>query len=229
MDKEEHLMKRYLLPLLSFFLLTAVSHVSAHPGRTDANGGHTCRTNCEKWGLQYGEYHYHNKGSSKQKAAGSGAHSPSRPPATSAPGKNPNQARPQVVLVPIVAVEKAAVYSTPVQAQTYAAGFVEYGTILRDTGGTEGWVTLPLANGRLGYVPKTVMTQYAASSPKTITVHAEKGYVFNIPSESGTVRGSFSKGTRLNAIGENGNWYFISTPDGNGGTHKGFISKSVAW
>lgn len=32
----------------------------AHPGRTDANGGHTCRTNCEKWGLKDGEYHYHN-------------------------------------------------------------------------------------------------------------------------------------------------------------------------
>ncbi|WP_420849654.1 YHYH domain-containing protein [Peribacillus tepidiphilus] len=38
--------------------------VNAHPGRTDGNGGHTCRTNCEKWGLDYGEYHYHNGGSS---------------------------------------------------------------------------------------------------------------------------------------------------------------------
>jgi len=34
--------------------------VSAHPGRTDSNGGHYCRTNCEKWGYEYGEYHYHN-------------------------------------------------------------------------------------------------------------------------------------------------------------------------
>lgn len=34
--------------------------VLAHPGRTDSSGGHTCRTNCESWGLEYGEYHYHN-------------------------------------------------------------------------------------------------------------------------------------------------------------------------
>jgi hypothetical protein len=35
--------------------------VYAHPGNTDANGGHYCWTNCEKWGLEYGEYHYHNQ------------------------------------------------------------------------------------------------------------------------------------------------------------------------
>ncbi|CAG9613089.1 hypothetical protein BACCIP111899_02284 [Bacillus rhizoplanae] len=42
-------------------VLVAPISAYAHPGNTDANGGHTCRTNCEKWGLQYGEYHYHNK------------------------------------------------------------------------------------------------------------------------------------------------------------------------
>jgi len=31
----------------------------AHPGRTDAYGCHTCRTNCAKWGLSTGEYHCH--------------------------------------------------------------------------------------------------------------------------------------------------------------------------
>lgn len=35
-------------------------NVYAHPGRTDSNGCHTCRTNCEKWGLSYGQYHCHN-------------------------------------------------------------------------------------------------------------------------------------------------------------------------
>src|SRR5688572_17052615 len=34
------------------------------PGRTDSSGGHTCRTNCESWGLGYGEYHTHGGGSS---------------------------------------------------------------------------------------------------------------------------------------------------------------------
>lgn len=35
------------------------SSTFAHPGDTDASGGYTCRTNCEEWGLYYGEYHYH--------------------------------------------------------------------------------------------------------------------------------------------------------------------------
>ena len=37
--------------------------VGAHPGNTDANGGHTCRTNCAKWGYGTGEYHFHGGGS----------------------------------------------------------------------------------------------------------------------------------------------------------------------
>lgn len=36
-------------------------YVEAHPGRTDSNGCHTCRTNCAKWGLRYGQYHCHGK------------------------------------------------------------------------------------------------------------------------------------------------------------------------
>lgn len=54
-----------LVALLVFLFIMAISYdASAHPGRTDANGGHTCRTNCEKWGLKTGEYHYHNGGES---------------------------------------------------------------------------------------------------------------------------------------------------------------------
>jgi len=30
-----------------------------HPGQVDSKGGHTCYTNCEKYGLEYGEYHTH--------------------------------------------------------------------------------------------------------------------------------------------------------------------------
>lgn len=71
---------RKLLLTTSVALLVAPISAYAHPGRTDANGGHTCRTNCEKWGLQYGEYHYHNK-----PASSSGATSP-------APSSNNNGA-----------------------------------------------------------------------------------------------------------------------------------------
>lgn len=49
----------FILAVTVAFVVTAHTAL-AHPGRTDANGGHTCRTNCtEKWGLKYGEYHYH--------------------------------------------------------------------------------------------------------------------------------------------------------------------------
>jgi len=46
-----------ILLLIAVFLLP--NHVFAHPGRTDSSGCHTCRTNCPKWGLDYGEYHCH--------------------------------------------------------------------------------------------------------------------------------------------------------------------------
>ncbi|BCX15669.1 MAG: hypothetical protein KatS3mg097_561 [Candidatus Parcubacteria bacterium] len=44
----------------------------AHPGRTDKYGCYVCRTNCSRWGLQYGEYHCHNKklmGGNKKKSS----------------------------------------------------------------------------------------------------------------------------------------------------------------
>jgi len=41
-------------------LLILPSSALAHPGNTDAAGGHTCRTNCASWGLYDGQYHYHN-------------------------------------------------------------------------------------------------------------------------------------------------------------------------
>lgn len=47
--------------LLIIFLSAVATPVFAHPGRTDRRGGHYCRTNCKKWGLNYGQYHYHNK------------------------------------------------------------------------------------------------------------------------------------------------------------------------
>jgi hypothetical protein len=32
-----------------------------HSGDLDSKGGHTCITNCEKYGLSHGEYHYHRR------------------------------------------------------------------------------------------------------------------------------------------------------------------------
>lgn len=50
---------KIIIIILIVSIITAAAY--AHPGRTDSKGGHTCRTNCEKWGLTTGEYHYHNK------------------------------------------------------------------------------------------------------------------------------------------------------------------------
>lgn len=56
-------MKRLLVSAITTALvLMPFGSALAHPGRTDANGGHYCWTNCAKWGLSYGEYHYHNGG-----------------------------------------------------------------------------------------------------------------------------------------------------------------------
>jgi hypothetical protein len=52
------------LLVVALLCFGTVGMAEAHPGRTDANGGHTCRTNCASWGLGQGEYHYHNCGGS---------------------------------------------------------------------------------------------------------------------------------------------------------------------
>jgi hypothetical protein len=55
----------------SALVLAVPGSAAAHPGATDANGGHTCSTNCPAYGLDYGEYHTHGGGGT----AGSGSRS----------------------------------------------------------------------------------------------------------------------------------------------------------
>ena len=57
--------------VLLCFLLITPNKVEAHPGRTDANGCHYCRTNCAKWGLSDGQYHCHNGGGSNSSSSSS--------------------------------------------------------------------------------------------------------------------------------------------------------------
>lgn len=55
-------MKRKIKGLIMIMIvILSPLYVEAHPGRTDSNGCHTCRTNCAKWGLSYGQYHCHGK------------------------------------------------------------------------------------------------------------------------------------------------------------------------
>lgn len=54
-------MKKILFAVLFIVAVGSILafKASAHPGRTDSSGCHSCRTNCEAWGLSYGEYHCH--------------------------------------------------------------------------------------------------------------------------------------------------------------------------
>lgn len=60
--------------------------IKAHPGRTDANGCHVCRTNCDKWGLSTGEYHCHNGGSSSTTSNSNSSSSSNKASGSSAGG-----------------------------------------------------------------------------------------------------------------------------------------------
>uniref|UniRef100_UPI00402ACBA0 YHYH domain-containing protein n=1 Tax=Bacillus sp. DX2.2 TaxID=3073452 RepID=UPI00402ACBA0 len=48
-----------MLSLLLCFACIDVNTVFSHSGRTDSNGGHTCRTNCAENGFSTGQYHVH--------------------------------------------------------------------------------------------------------------------------------------------------------------------------
>lgn len=77
-------------------LLMMITPISAHPGRTDANGGHYCRTNCAKWGLRDGEYHYHNGGGSSSSSSSDSSSSSSSTDSGSS-STSQTQSTPQVV------------------------------------------------------------------------------------------------------------------------------------
>ena len=54
-------MKRLFIIFSLILTLVVPTTALAHPGRTDSNGGHTCKTNCEKWGLEYSQYHWNSR------------------------------------------------------------------------------------------------------------------------------------------------------------------------
>lgn len=73
------MIKRWLSASMVLVLLLMVSSTAfAHPGRTDSKGGHYCQTNCAKWGLEDGEYHKHNGGSSSGSGKSSSSDSKSK-------------------------------------------------------------------------------------------------------------------------------------------------------
>lgn len=83
-------MRLKIIAFIVLFFVLSTTQVSAHPGRTDASGGHTCRTNCEKWGYGYGEYHTH--GTPNNSAGTSAITKPVYPTNTPTPVINKNVA-----------------------------------------------------------------------------------------------------------------------------------------
>ncbi|UIO42385.1 YHYH domain-containing protein [Brevibacillus brevis] len=204
-----------VLALILCFAFLPVQMIEAHPGRTDANGGHTCRTNCEKWGLQYGEYHFHNGGGGSSNSQVK----KSAPPKPAAPRTQPN-------ILPsktIVAVDNATVYSAP-SLDSDVAATLWYGFEIKASGTQPEFISIDQ-----GYISKTVVTSYTPITPKTVKIQGEKGYFFSTPSTESPGRGYAIKDALVQVVGERGDWYYGSTVDANGKALVGFVSKSVAY
>lgn len=77
-------LKISVIILITIVMNLTINNVYAHPGRTDSNGCHYCRTNCAKWGLSQGQYHCHNGGSSSSSRTKSTKSSSSAKPNQSA-------------------------------------------------------------------------------------------------------------------------------------------------
>ncbi|RNB92676.1 hypothetical protein EDM56_00585 [Brevibacillus fluminis] len=133
------------------------------------------------------------------------------------------------ITVVIIAVEKAPVLKDTVNTPENLIGFLPYGTPLElDAVNLSEWYAAIFGKSIL-YVSKNHTTSFKTIAPKGITIKSEKGYLFTIPSANGKSIGSFVKNTKLVAIGENGNFWFILYPNSDGSFIVGFISKSIAY
>lgn len=206
------------LALILFFTFIPIQITEAHPGRTDANGGHTCRTNCEKWGLQYGQYHYHNGGGGTSASSGSQVKKSSTKKA-SAPSAQPKVLPSKT----IVAVDNTNVYSAP-SLDSAVTATLWYGFEIKASGTHPEFIPMDQ-----GYVSKTVVTSYTPITPKTVKIQGEKGYFFSTPSSESLGRGYAVRDALVQVVGERGDWYYGSTIDANGNALVGFVSKSVAY
>ncbi|GAW28548.1 SH3 domain-containing protein [Carboxydocella sp. ULO1] len=206
-----------LILIFSFTFLLPVSSFG-HPGRTDRYGGHYVRT--PGWGYPVGSYHYHNGGYSEKGDVISTSSSQTI--------KKRKKKAAAVTRKTIIAVEKAYVYLFPQIEPYFITGELTYGTEIKDLGGTPGWNTISFG-GLTGYVSKNVTTFYTPIKPKVISIRSEIGYFFSAPFSNSKNRGSAPKNTKIKAIGENGNWYYVEITDETGYSWNAFVSKNIAW
>lgn len=220
------------LILSSVIVFGSGGAASAHPGRTDANGGHHCWTNCAKWGLEYGQYHYHNGGSSSYTPAGTASSFDetytTTVPAVSAPK---NYVAPVVKKKIFTALDQTPVYSQPKAEENLKLFSIPYGLEEHNSGNIDSWVTVRQANGKRVYISSkdvvqvTLYNGYTQDTPYRI--QPEKGYVFQLPSTASKVKDSLPKGDPVSVIGSSGDWLYVTYWDASGREQKGFIKNTI--
>lgn len=210
--------KKFIALFVSFMLLVSNTLVIAHPGRTDSSGGHYVRTG--GWGYPVGSYHYHNGGySSGGSSSGSSKTTTSK---KKAPSKKPKVSSIKKKL--IIGVDVTGVKAYP-DSWSYDLVGITYGYEIVDLGGTDGWKTIN-HQGYYGYVPNSVVIQYNVITPKAITITPDVGYLFYAPNTN-KYKAHFDKGTKLTAIGQVNNWYYVKYTDEQVKTKYAFVSKTV--
>jgi hypothetical protein len=127
----------------------------------------------------------------------------------------------------IIAVDKAPIFSAD-KSTAKAITTLSYGTEISSLGSTKDSYVFTL-KGAKRYVKKIDLSFYNPIKTKTIKIRAKKGYLFNAAIAKSKVRGSLNKDAQVQAIGENGHWYFVDYKDANGKIRSGFVSKTVAW
>lgn len=98
-------MKMYYAVLLAAVIALPAS---AHPGKTDRDGGHKCYKECAEWDLYYAEYHLHDKDGRPVKVARKrpARSRPAAAPVEEKPSDRPAEATPSQ---PVAAAAAAAI------------------------------------------------------------------------------------------------------------------------
>lgn len=94
-------------------------------------------------------------------------------------------------------------------------------------GKIEDWLGLAgdlNGDGYYDHLNRNLTTSYQVIKAKTVSVRAQKAYLFNTPSTNGYSRGPVDKGEKLNVIEQNGSFWFVKGSNGHG-----FITKTVAY
>lgn len=126
----------------------------------------------------------------------------------------------------IIAVSQAPIFNSDKTSKAFTT--LPYGAEISSLGSTKESYIFSLKGARR-YVKKLDLSFYRPIKAKTIKIRAKKGYLFNAATIKSKVRGSFNKDTQVQALGENGHWYFINYKTKSGKIQSGFISNTVAW